>query len=355
MSERTKIQWADSTWSPWRGCMKVSEGCAHCYAETLAKRNPAVLGGWGKGAPRVLSKSWGDPVRWNQKNIVCVQCGLRLAKPQGHLAKGGKKCGFVDGDGDLDVKFIETRPRIFPSLCDWLDDEVPVGWLAQFLALIHGTPNLDWLLLTKRPELFEARFKSVLSERNISKNQDCSEWRFIDDWINGHPPSNVWMGVSVENQKRAEERIPILLKIPAALRWLSLEPMLGSVDLTHLDAEGAGHPDWCQINAMAGKQSDMGRPCPDIPKLDWLVIGGESGDHARPCSIEWIRSLLKQGTDSGVPVFVKQIGAMATVIREPERPWRGETLMRPYVKDPKGGDPAEWPEDLRVRQMPKGR
>jgi hypothetical protein len=156
--------------------------------------------------------------------------------------------------------------------------------------------------------------------------------------------------IDLSGLKAHSERIPILLQIPAAVRWLSLEPLLGPVHLTHLDAEGAGHAEWCQINALAGRQTDMGRPCPDVPKLDWLVVGGESGPGARPCHTGWIYNIVRDASLYSVPVFVKQLGAKPE-IEAPSGGWN-----QPFpVTDKKGGDPAEWPEYLRVRQMPKGR
>lgn len=303
MSESTNIEWADSTWSPWRGCTKVSEGCANCYAETLAKSNPAVLGGWGKGAPRVLNKDWNKPRRWNKayeiKNVDC----------------------------------IVQRPRIFPSLCDWLDDEVPIEWLANFLELIHDTPNLDWLLLTKRPENWKQRLAEVLAHHCLKYTEDRTPWpawNFVDGWINGSPPSNVWFGVSVENQRRADERVPMLLDIPAKLRWLSLEPLLGPVHLPAMPTTETG---------------GFIRPLDGQSRIDWLVVGGESGPGARICNTRWIYDIVRDASLYNVPVFVKQIGAFPITASGNARHW---------ITDKKGGDPSEWPDYLRVRQMPEG-
>lgn len=333
MGENTNIEWADHTWNPWRGCSKVSPGCAHCYAETLSKRNPAVLGEWGPGRPRVLAKNWGDPQHWNRKK-------------------------WFHGT-------TPHRPRVFPSLCDWLDEEVPISWFARFLQLIHDTPNIDWLLLTKRPQNWLPRMRTVLADvRPLNAFSDwLGQWMGTDPAVTWRfkprPPLNVWFGVSVEDQPRALERVPVLLKIPAVLRWLSLEPLLAAVQLEHLDVEASGDPEWCEINALTGRHTDMARPAPDVQRLDWLVIGGESGPCARPCQVEWVHSLLAQGQVSGVPVFVKQLGA------RPRRSCGCEAIedrghcpdcfdgTQPWVlRHPKGGDPLEWPEDLRIREWP---
>lgn len=324
MSENTKIEWADHTWSPWRGCTKVSPGCANCYAEKLSLRNPSVLGEFGKGRPRVKAKNWHDPARWNAREAV----------------KLVPHAEFVVAD----------RPKVFPSLCDWLDDEVPIEWLAEFLQLIHDTPNLTWLLLTKRPHLWSDRLRAVhrvafgREDLTGAANQADSWWGYQ------RPPANVWFGVSVEDQERADERVPALLKIPAKVRWLSIEPLIGPVNLE----QSIGRKEACP---RCTPPTDPG--CPyclgtgGLPMLHsglihWLVIGGESGGRkARPCDLQWIRFLRDQGIGAGVPVFVKQLGANPHC-ECGELPNDGTSVWHP-----KGGDQSQWPEDLRVRQFPR--
>lgn len=328
MSENTKIEWADASWSPWRGCTKVSAGCANCYAETLSKRNPAVLGQWGKGKPRVLAKNWNDPVKWNKKEA---------AKTVTHEE-------FVNAQ----------RPRVFPSLCDWLDDEVPIEWLARFLQLIHDTPNLDWLLLTKRPENWYRRIYNTLlhvegiTDPNLTEDDPQTPvGSMLNDWLrmdDSNAPRNVWIGTSVEDQANTDRRIPAMLKTPARVRFLSVEPMLGPVDLPlkcSRDHNGDGdcywHPNGC-------------------PLIDWLIVGGESGPGARPCNLDWIRSVVKQCAAAGVACFVKQFGAnpVGRWTASPDKAGLGEGWPAGLkIAHPKGGDPSEWPEDIRVRQMPE--
>ena len=302
MGTKTNIQWADSTWSPWRGCTKVSPGCAHCYAETLAKRNPEVMGGWGRGAPRVLNKNWREPERWQKRTSMDM-----------------------------------PRPRVFPSLCDWLDPEVPAEWLARFLQLIHDTPSLNWLLLTKRPELWAERMRACIALTVASIP--------ALEWFNGAPPPNVFMGVSVEDQARANERIPRLLEIPAVMRWLSVEPLIGPVDLTRVDGDQCHKSKLCMVDSLTGRQTDMGRPCQDVARVDWVVVGGESGKESRDCHADWIRRVVTQCKRSKVPVFVKQVGSNPVDQAENALLWK-------FVVDPKGGDPKEWPSELRVRELP---
>jgi protein gp37 len=327
----------------------------HCYAETLSHRNPALLGEWGKGKPRVLNKSWNEPAKWNKKPYVCCKCGSQLAQKQGHIIpkSNGKYCGIVDGDGDLDVTF--RRPRVFPSLCDWLDDEVPIEWLARFMCLIHDTPNLDWLLLTKRPELWNSRKWAVESKIVSTMKSECDrligktsyskvrdEWhersRWFSDWVREDAPSNVWIGTSVEDQKRADERIPSILDIPAKFHFLSVEPLLGAVKLT-------GNY-W-----LTGQSRRKDKTLTEVgsgPRINWVIVGGESGPRSRPCNVAWIQSIVKQCAAAKVPCFVKQVGAKPE-IEAPSGSW-----MQPVpVKHRKGGDPAEWPEGVRVRQFPE--
>lgn len=266
MSENTKIEWATHSWSPWRGCTKVSPGCANCYAEALSVRNPKVLGEWGKGKPRVESKGWGDPIRWNKDAVY--------------------------------VRESAWRPRVFPSLCDWLDEEVSAQWLANFLATINLTPNLDWLLLTKRPHLWRERIDAAA----LASTPFHQDW--LVSWMQGNPPANVWVGASVEDQARAITRCSALWDIPAHVRWLSVEPLIGAVNLQELDSGDA------VMDALTGTcdVEERGR-CSAVNPVHWVVVGGESGPKARPCNIEWVRSVIAQCQTSGVPVFVKQLGS----------------------------------------------
>ena len=351
MGQLTKIEWCDHSWSPWRGCTKVSPGCANCYAETLSKRNPAVLGQWGKGKPRVLAKNWHEPVRWNKaaaEDLRCLVCGATTFD------------GQVNTDGYCSKCELDAHPHhqtVFPSLCDWLDDEVPVEWLAKFLQLIHATPNIIWMTLTKRPENWKARMMAVLHA--IPDNEDeesLPEWiDWLQDWVcSDTPPANVWVGTSVEDQIRADERIPELLRIPAAGLFLSLEPLLGDVRLNCYKCGTTESEGGMTLfgNALNGFQATSGYSGVTGPKVDWVIIGGESGPGARPCNVEWIRSLVRQCLVSKAPVFVKQLGGNV------EQDWGGAAIHPPMfsvkLKHPKGGDPAEWPEDLRVREFPEG-
>lgn len=268
----------------------------------------------------VATKNWNEPVKWN-RFAANKSCGF---------------CSFEESDGELlkQCRRCAKKPRVFPSLCDWLDDEVPIEWLARFLGLIRETPNLDWLLLTKRPELWDPRIRAAIQYNEECRMGGRNEW--LSRWLSGTPPNNVWIGTSVKDQTRADERIPEFLRIPAKLRFLSVEPMLGPVDLDYSCFNGS---------------DSFG----SMPGIHWVIVGGESGPGARPCNVAWIRDIVRQCRSAGVPCFVKQLGAVAFEGRFAGKadPASFDRCERLNLRHPKGGDPSEWPEDLRVRQMPE--
>lgn len=303
----SNIEWTDYTWNPWRGCSKVSPGCANCYAERLVTTR---LGGeWGPGKPRQLAseKILGDPKRWNKNPWV--------------------------GDGD------RHRARVFlGSLMDIADEEVPIERFSAAIATVGDCREIDFLIVTKRPELFMER----LAHAAAWGREYSGRYTFAERWSQWLlVPSNVWMITSVENQEMLEERVPHLLRIPAAVHGLSCEPLLGplEMDLTkpmpiHDDQYGDQH-EYYEVKR----------------GIDWVIAGGESGPGARPCNVDWIRSVRDQCQTAGVPVFVKQLGSNVPNIGNVPP----EVLVpsRKCFKHPKGGDPAEWPADLRVREFPE--
>lgn len=305
--ENSLIGWTDHTFNAWEGCTKVSEGCLHCYAET---RNNRFNDGknWGPGAPRMVRSNeyWKQPIIWHQNvgfYIQCSSCGFR--------GDQRKPCG-------CHYKFhFKARPRVFcSSLADWLDNEGPLDQLARLLKLIHTTPGLTWQLLSKRPENWDSRLIQVYSEFHKPTN-GCEEWHWLADWLTGTPPANVWIGSTVENQRRADERIPELLKIPAKVRFLSVEPMLGPI--TVFD-QGDPHP----------VQTPVGVLLPP-GAISWVICGGESGHGARPMETLWASALRTQCHDAGVPFFMKQLG--------------GQGSKRDKLSD--------LPDDLKVREFPE--
>lgn len=222
---------------------------------------------------------------------------------------------------------------------DWLDDEAPVEWLAEMLDTISRCDKVTWILCTKRPENFAKRLTEVgklaLDKPGavFKETPENDFWWWVQHWLTGEQsPKNVILLASVENQEQAEKRIPELLRIPAACRGLSLEPLLGPV-LLPLGQELSGG------------------------EISWLIVGGESGPNARPCNVEWVRSLMNQGQAAGVATFVKQLGAKPVCDFSVAVESFSASCCRHFpnpIHDKKGGDPAEWPADLQVQQWPKG-
>ena len=342
MAEITKIQWCDHTFNPWRGCTKVSPGCAHCYAETLSKRNPAVLGEWGPNGTRVIAAEaqWRLPQKWNDR----IEAEI--------VANATKDW--------RDRTPNPPRERVFcASLADIFEDrpELEKPRLRLF-DLIERTPHLDWLILTKRTA-FMAEF---FARRDV--------------------PSNVWLGTSVEDQTRADERVEILLGVKARIRFLSAEPQLGPIVFEHRFSDGSIR------NWLTGQFRNM--PCkgvngnPDftvktddakLPRIHWVIIGGESGGDARPFNLEWARMGVEQCRRAKTACFMKQLGRFveANYYDDVRNWWEGNqgndwphaidwnyrdgqppigSRVRLPLVDCKGGEPSEWPDDLRVREFP---
>jgi protein gp37 len=271
MAENTAIEWADHTFNPWVGCTKVSPGCDHCYAEGWAKRAGKAAGvEWGGERRRTSDDNWRKPLQWNAQ-----------AEREGR------------------------RFRVFcASLADVFDNAVPEGWRLDLFDLIRRTPHLDWLLLTKR--IGNVRYQVALAlhvaQQQLSRmqcEQGLANW--LSAWVDGEPPPNVWLGATVVNQAEADRDIPKLLRVPAAVRFLSVEPMLGQIDLRRTG----------DILCRCEGCIRMALQHPDIPglrRIDWVIVGGESGPGARPMHPEWARSLRDQCAAAGVPFLFKQWG-----------------------------------------------
>jgi protein gp37 len=214
---------------------------------------------------------------------------------------GEKRVRTSDANWENVLKLNRTNPgsKVFcASLSDWLDPEVPLAWLEDLLYHIMETPDLKWLLLTKRPKLWSGRIGDVwdvtISER--LKN-------FVGAWYDGLPPLNVWIGTTVEDQRRAEERIHALLKIPAAIRFLSVEPMLEPITLRTVR-----FPTSVVENVLLDEVNERFREI--VGKLhcvDWVICGGESGPRKRPFNLQWARNLRDECKTAGTPFFFKQV------------------------------------------------
>lgn len=262
MAEKSEIAWTDSTFNGWIGCTKVSPACDHCYAESLSKRWMGVKWGPGEERRRTTASNWRKPVKWN-----------REAEATG------------------------VRRRVFcASLADVFDAEVPEHWFTDLLKLIDDTPHLDWQLLTKRPKIARKRMPD-------------------------QPRANIWLGTTVENQEMAAVRIPHVLETPAVIRFLSMEPLLGPVDLFRVNS-GQFH-----FNALSKKEGLAYR----TTGIDWVICGGESGHGARTMPVEWAKGIQQQCATAWVPFFMKQLS---------------QADSRTY------GQFDAFPGDLQVREFP---
>jgi protein gp37 len=292
MAENSNIEWCDHTFNPWTGCTKVSPGCANCYAEGWSKRSGIVT--WGKGQPRKRTSeaNWKLPLKWNR------EADLEWQTYTSAVAAGAGWPGEAP-----------RRPRVFcASLADWLDDEVPPQWLSDLLHLIRITPHLDWLLLTKRPQNFQSRLFQAWHDVNPA---DSYTYDWIKSWERGTPyeTDHIWIGTTVEDQKRADERIPYLLDIPARIHFLSCEPLLGFTDIQQV-----GDDDLTIYWPLVGKAISDGMNEPHSLKngrIDWVICGGESGPGARPMHPDWPRALRDMCQQAGVPFLFKQWGEFA--------------------------------------------
>lgn len=269
MSANSKIEWTDHTFNPWEGCQKVGPGCDHCYAET---RNARFAGGtainWGPGAPRRHTSvaNWRKPIAWN---------------------KTADK--FFTQHG--------RRQRVFcASLADVFDNAVDPQWRADLFDLILATPNLDWLLLTKRIGNVRKMLNDVAMCRSALLTAN-------DDY---RPPANVWIGATVVNPEEVRRDIIKLLRVPAAKRFLSIEPLLTEMNLDVIDLDG--YSEIYPLRVTTGCEDEDGNPCPDLPALDWVIVGGESGHKARPIHPDWVRRIRDQCQAASIPFLFKQWG-----------------------------------------------
>ncbi len=343
----TKIEWTDVTWSPVTGCDKVSPGCAHCYAETVALRF------WPTQYRPVLNDGSG-------RTIDCVSTSHHEQMLADGEARPRQFTDVQTHEDRLDQPLRWRKPRrvFVNSMSDLFHEDVSDAFIERVFAVMALAPKHAFQILTKRAERMRDYMRDPGRHHAVTMAmQGPAEQGGVEDllpangtsyprWPVEWPLSNVWLGVSVENQHFADERIPLLLQTPAAVRFISAEPLLGRVNL-------------------AGYITEVEPPSPPI--LDWVIVGGESGHGARPMEIAWARSIVAQCQAAGVPVFVKQLGADprdAAAERDDmgardvwPAGWMpmiaGRRVWRPDLTNGKGGDPLEWPADLRVRQFPE--
>ena len=264
MGADSAISWTDHTFNPWFGCTKVSPACDHCYAERLMDTRMHKVQ-WGGPRVRTSAANWKMPLRWN--------------------AQAARD---------------DRRYRVFcASLADVFDNEVEPSWRAELFALIACTPHLDWLLLTKR-------IGNVARMIEAPGMQKC-----------GLPP-NVWLGATVVNQEEADRDIPKLLATPPCVRFLSIEPMLGPIDLRRcvlhsgpIELADTAPPEWRGITTVNIVTDALAHGEKSGRRIDWVICGGESGPQARPMHPDWARSLRDQCAAAGVPFHFKQWGGWA--------------------------------------------
>ena len=282
VGENSAIEWTDHTFNPWWGCTKVSPGCDNCYAEAFANRLMPGAHLWDGGRRTFGAKHWAGPIKWNRK-----------AEKEG------------------------TRPRVFcSSMADVFDKDGPMRERLDLWDLIEDTPHLDWLLLTKRV----GNVPKLLPE----------PWMEI-------PAPNVWLGITVVNQEEADRDIPKLLRVPAAVRFLSCEPLLEMISLDHewLCSEYFTHSEDCRddLCALNGDYHSCVGKVVQQPAIDWIIAGGESGPGARPMNPDWPLYLKSQCEFPGTAFFMKQ----------------GSQANWPTFKDFN-----TFPPELQVRQFPRG-
>lgn len=343
----SKIEWCDKTWGPVVGCSHASKGCDHCWAERLVatrlRHLPeyAGLARMDDGVPRwstctrFLPERLIEPLRWRKARMV-----------------------FVCDKGDL------------------FHESVPDETIVKVFGVMAACPQHQFLVLTKRPkrmtELFRSRFGLESFEESVAREAERYGVIWDERGSDHHlyrgvtakdiknrrrwrwPLPNVWIGTSCEDQAMLNLRVPWLLQCPAALHWVSLEPLLGPIDMCAIsdgswyDREGATWYDALRGSAYYGN-GDHGLG--GGPTIRWAVAGGESGPGARPCHTEWLRSIGGQCEQAGVPYFVKQLGSESRW----KAIWGGEPIApQPRkLRSRKGSDMSEWPPDLRVRQWPE--
>jgi len=318
----TKIEWTDAVWNPMRGCSRVSEGCMHCYAERMAARfsgpgkpyRGLILDGRWTGQVRFLPEKLDLPLRWRRPRRV----------------------------------FVNSMSDLFHG---WLSNER----IAAVFGVMAAAPKHTFQVLTKRPGIMHSWFQWAEAQEGgallTCDELAAGEIGACHMGLSDEPPwplPNVHIGVSVEDQIAADRRIPLLLETPAAVRFVSAEPLLDPLDLASVldrcsyycdhDDEGGGHR--------------------RERTLDWVIVGAESGPGARRCGPHWIRSIVQQCREADVPVFVKQVQVYRCPLcgncweQHPEWPAEECDSCHTRARRVLSKDPDEWPDDLRIRQFP---
>jgi protein gp37 len=305
----TSIEWTDETWNPLVGCSKISAGCQNCYAIGQAHRNAAI------------AKTHPNPGRLAYYEGLTEKRGDRL--------EWTGQVNFIPDALSIPIGWKKPRRIFVNSMSDMFHESVPFEWIDQIFAVMALTPQHTYQILTKRPDRMleycrSAKNRIRIAAVDMGRICGIAHDRFEQcdfEW----PLPNIWLGVTVENQRAADERIPLLLQTPAALRFLSCEPLLEEVSIENISG-------WHE-SFTADYRS----------QINWVIVGGESGHGARSTQISHIDSIVSQCQYAKVPVFVKQLGA---------KPVTGCGDSWP-ISDRKGAIVSEWPEHLRIQEFPE--
>ena len=289
----SKIEWTNETWNPTTGCTKVSPGCAHCYAESLTKRYAGAPGWPAEFKPWTPANA--------AENVVLHPDRL-----------------------DAPLRWKTPRMVFVDSMSDLFHENIPDDYIDKIFAVMALTPPHTYQVLTKRPERMREYMAGVPNAR-VAEAVMAFGAPYGVNW----PLPNVWLGVTVENQRWADERIPILLSTPAAVHFLSCEPLLGPISLVRIGGLQGPYDDWLRgevREVIMGEEGVYAR----FKGLQWVIVGGESGPKHRPFNPDWARGIVEQCSNAEVACFVKQMGG-----------------ARPGTKL------EDLPEDLRVREFPR--
>ena len=365
---KTPIEWSNYTTNPLRAKMPLPTG----------KSGMHVIQPNSEGGCRTAIGHYCEKISPGCKFCYSSKMQPRFGMPQFPEQRGDSGIE-VYLDEDVLAKVLKHRKPGKVFWCDMTDmfgDWVREEWLDRMFAVMALTPHLTHQVLTKRSR----RMREYMSDEESSARIAMHMGEFIDTYVDplnrkstdmratapdvdgeDWPLPNVHLGVSAEDQPRLDERVPDLLATPAAVRFLSLEPLLESLRLNRVEHTPPGSGGPCFLDILRGKGCSVGGSW-DYAKIDWVIVGGESGPNARPCNIEWIRDIVRQCKETDTAVLVKQFGAnvVGSLADFPQHErWvltKGQhttDISGPCLRDRKGGDMSEWPEDLRVREFPE--
>lgn len=358
------IGWTDETWNPTRGCSPASDGCKHCYAELMAARF-SQPGRWGHGFAELVPRK--------------TKKGLTVLRP-----KWTGKVALIPDKLGLPLRWDRPRHIFVDSMSDLFHDRLTNEEIAAVFGVMAASQQHTFQVLTKRASRMLRWFHRLAQQQN-----DDGTWPLHVDLLHHHalayldlprsptfdwPLPNVWLGCSLEDM-RVQARAPMLCRTPAALRFLSIEPILGRVNVRAWLGASAGSEESSRdsrYQTAVGSNPDGGggdvaerrRARNDQPRgrIGWVIVGGESGPQARPTNVAWIEDVVRQCDEAQIPVFVKQLGARPyydriEYLEKDGAPWscrmsfhEGHYWLK--LKSPKGDDPSEWPPELRRQEMP---